>query len=147
MCNCLNFSVKPKSIEFLELLIPFGVLLRNVKQESLCSGDLPLINTRLLDRALSSYEGFSSHWSPFENLTASEFKALRHLSKNKNIVTQKADKGNTIMILDKIAYISAIKEILNDHKKISNLDIPAGKEINYIRNNLSEKNYLWSQAT
>ena len=46
------------------------------------------------------------------------------------------------MILDKIAYISAIKEILNDHKKISNLDIPAGKEINYIRNNLSEKNYL-----
>ena len=130
MCNCLNFSVKPKSIEFLELLIPFGVLLRNVKQESLCSGDLSLMNSRLLDRALSSNEGFSSHWSPFENLAASKFKALRHLSKNKNIVTQKADKGNTIMILDKIVYISTIKEILNDHKKFSNLDIPAGKEIN-----------------
>ena len=33
------------------------------------------------------------------------------------------------MILDNISYISAIEEILND---FSNLDIPAGKEINYI---------------
>ena len=85
----------------------------------------------LLDTALSSYERFSSDQSPFENLTVSEFKASRHLSKNKNIVIQKADKGNTIVIPDKISYISAIEEILNDHIKFSNLDIPAGKEINY----------------
>ena len=61
----------------------------------------------------------------------SEFKALRHLSKNKNILIQKADKGNTIVILVKISYISVIEEILKDHIKFSNLDIPAGKEINY----------------
>ena len=89
---------------------------------------------RLLDTALSSYESFSSDQSPSENLTASEFKALRHLSKNKNIVIQKADKGNTIVILDKISYMSAIEEILNDHTKFSNLDIPAVKEINHITN-------------
>ena len=62
------------------------------------------------------------------------FQALRHLSKNKNIVIQRADKGNTIVILDKISYISAIEEILDDYTKLSNLDIPAGKEINYITN-------------
>ena len=66
--------------------------------------------------------------------TSSEFKALRNLSKNKNIFIQKTNKGNTIVILDKISYISAIEEILNDHTKFSNLDIPAGKEINYITN-------------
>ena len=49
-------------------------------------------------------------------------------------MTQKADKGNTIVILDKISYISAIEEILNYHPKFSNFDIPAGKEINYITN-------------
>ena len=38
------------------------------------------------------------------------------------------------MILDKISYIRAIEEILNDHTKFSNLEIPAGKEINYITN-------------
>ena len=42
--------------------------------------------------------------------------------------------GNTIVILDKISYISTIDEILNDYIKFSNLDIPAGKEINYITN-------------
>ena len=46
----------------------------------------------------------------------------------------KADKINTIVILDKITYLSAIEEILNDHTKFSNLDILAGKEINYITN-------------
>ena len=63
-----------------------------------------------------------------------EFKALRHLPKNKNIVIQKADKGNIIVILDKIFYISATEEILSDHTKFSNLHSPAGKEINYIAN-------------
>ena len=69
-----------------------------------------------------------------ENSTASEFKALRHLSKIKIIVIQKADKGNTIVTLNKIFYISATEEILNNHANFSNLDIPAGKEINYIIN-------------
>ena len=86
------------------------------------------MKARLLDTTLSSYESFSSDQSPSENLTVTEFKALRHLSKNKNIVIQKADKGNTIVIIDKISYISTIEEIF------SNLDIPAGKEINYITN-------------
>ena len=56
------------------------------------------------------------------------------MSKKENIVNQKADKCNTIVILDKISYISAIEEILIDHTKFSNLHIPTGKEINYITN-------------
>ena len=134
LCKGLNFSVKPKSIEYSEFLLPFELLFRDVKQENLCNEDLSLTKARLLDTALSSYESFSSDQSPSENLTASKFKALRHLSKNKNIVIQKTDQGNTIVILDRICYISAIEEILNDHPKFSNLDIPAGKEISYITN-------------
>ena len=98
------------------------------------SEDLSLIKARLLDTVLPSYESFSRDQSPSENLTASQFKALRHLSKNKDIVIQKADKGNTIVILDKISYISATEETLNDQTKFSNLEILAGKEINYITN-------------
>ena len=141
LCKGLNFSVKPKSIEYSEFLLPFELLFRDVKQENLHSEDLYLIKARLLDTALPSYESFSRDQSPSENLAESEFKALRHLSKNKNIVIQKADKGNTIVMLDKISYIRGIEEILNDHTKFSNLEIPAGKEINYITN-LEKKNYL-----
>ena len=92
------------------------------------------MKARLLYTVLSSYESFTSDRNTFENLTTSEFKALTHLSKNKNIAIQKRDKGNTIVILDNISYISAIKEILNDHTKLCNLEIPTGKEINYITN-------------
>ena len=56
------------------------------------------------------------------------------MCKNKNIVIQKADKGNTIVILNKISYVSTIEEILNNHIKFSNTDILAGKEIIYITN-------------
>ena len=95
---------------------------------------MSLIKARLLDTALTSYQNFSSDKDPPENLTPSEFKALKRLSKNKNIVILKADKGNTVVILDKCSYISAIEEILNDNSKFSKLDIPAGKEINHIVN-------------
>ena len=39
-----------------------------------------------------------------------------------------------IVILDETSYISAIEETLNDYSKFSNLDIPAGKEVDYITN-------------
>ena len=35
-------------------------------------------------------------------------------------------------VQDKTCYKSAIEEILNDHTRFSNLDIPTGKENNYI---------------
>ena len=127
LCKGLNFSVKPKSIEHSEFLLTLELLFRDVKQEDLTCA-------RLLDTALSSNESFSSEQSPSENLAASEFKALRHLSKNKNTVIQKADKGNTTVRLDKISYISAIEDLLKDHTKFSKLDIPAGREISYITN-------------
>ena len=38
------------------------------------------------------------------------------------------------MILDNCSYISAIEEVFNDNSKSSELDIPAGKEINHIVN-------------
>ena len=87
---------------------------------------MSLIKVRLVDTALTSYQNFSIDKNPPENVTPSEFKVLKRLSKNKNIVIQKADKGNTVVILDKCSYISAIEEILNDNSKFSKLDIPTG---------------------
>ena len=56
------------------------------------------------------------------------------VKKKKNIVFQKSDKGNTVVILDKSSYISAIEEILNDNFRFSELDIPDEKGINHIVN-------------
>ena len=56
---------------------------------------------------------------------------LLNVCQKKKIVIQKADKCNTIVILDKCSYVSTIEEILNDNSKFSKLDTPAGKEINH----------------
>ena len=128
LCKGLNFAIKPGLILYSELLLPFELLFRDIKQEDLCIENMSLIKPRLLDTALTSYQNFSSERNPPENLTHSEFKALKYLSKNKNIVIQKADKDNTVMILEKCSYISAIEEILNDNSKFSKLNIPASKK-------------------
>ena len=128
LCKGLNFSIKPGLIEYSELLLPFELLFRDIKQEDLCNENMSSIKPKLLDTALTSYQNFSSERNPPENLTHSEFKALKYLSKNKNIVIQKADKDNTVMILEKCSYISAIEEILNDNSKFSKLNIPASKK-------------------
>ena len=58
LCKGLNFSVRPKSIEYSKFLLPFELLFRDVKQENLCIEDFSLMKARLLDTALSSYEIF-----------------------------------------------------------------------------------------
>ena len=90
LCKGLNFSVNPGWIEYSEFLLPFELLFRDIKREDLCNKDMSLIKARLLDTALTSYQNFSSDKDPPENLTPSEFKALKRLSKNKIWV----DKGS-----------------------------------------------------
>ena len=85
--------------EYSEFLLPFELLFRDVKGEDLCNENMFLIKARLLDTALTSYQNFSSDRDLPENLTPSEFKALKRLSRNKTIVIQKADKCDTVVIL------------------------------------------------
>ena len=70
---------------------------------------MSLINARLLDTAvarLTLHQNFSNGQGPPENLTPSDFKALKRLSKNKNIVIQQADIKVTLVM-------SAVEEIFN----------------------------------
>ena len=76
------------------------------------------VKARLLDTALTSYQNFSYVQDPPEYLTP-EFKRLKRLPKNKNIIIQKADKIDSVMILDKCSYIGAIVKIPNDNSKFS----------------------------
>ena len=56
------------------------------------------------------------------------------MSKNNNIVIYEADKGGTIVILNKTSYVSVIESAASNHSKFSNHSRSAGKEINYITN-------------
>ena len=45
------------------------------------------------------------------NLSNDEIKALRNLTKQKDIIMKKADKGNTAVILEKESYTEKMKEL------------------------------------
>ena len=83
LCKGLNFSVNTGLIEYSQFLLPFELLFCDIKGEDLCNEDMSLIKARLLDTALTSYQNFSSDRNAPENLTPSEFRALKRLSKTK----------------------------------------------------------------
>ena len=73
------------------------------------------------------------------------------------MVIQKADKGNTIVILNKSDFISRLNQILDDTSKFKRFYLEEGKLLNHIihmeqriidflkslknQNDISEKNY------
>ena len=48
------------------------------------------------------------------NLPKTEFDALKSLIRNKELIIQKANKGNTVVLLNRKDYISKMKLILDD---------------------------------
>ena len=69
--------------------------------------------------------------SPF-NLSKAEFESLCQLSHENNLIIQKADKGNTIVILDKDYYIKSVEALSKDSSKFTKIHVAPNKDLNYI---------------
>ena len=57
---------------------------------------------------------------------------LKDLIKNRNLVIQKADKGDIVITLNKNDYISKMKVILRHLSKFQKLSIDQNKDLNHI---------------
>ena len=79
--------------------------------------DKELIKSRLRDSAFSSYKDTGKICE--KNLTRAKFDALKILLKSKDIIVQKADNGNTVVILNRKDYVCKMKNILNDSSKFN----------------------------
>ena len=62
-----------------------------------------------------------------KHISKEELNALNKLVKNKDLVIQKAGKGNDIVILNRSDYISKLKKILEDTSKFERVNIVEGK--------------------
>ena len=71
---------------------------------------------------------------PKNKLSEIELQALSSLLQNKDIIIQKADKGNTIVVIDKDAYKKEMKAIISGSSKFEKLDIQEEKHLNFILN-------------
>ena len=61
-----------------------------------------------------------------QNLSDEELEALERLSKNKNLVVQKAHKGNSMVLVNRYVYVIHMENILKDNIKFEKVDIKLG---------------------
>ena len=87
--------------------------------EVLSNEDLEFVKTKTKETALSSFRQYNK--SPQQNLSKEELAALASLSKNKDIVIQKSDKGNSVVIVDKETYIKGMENLLSDERNLKEL--------------------------
>ena len=130
----LNFAISPKKNEYSKFLLPFELLFRDIKSNSESSVDLISVKARLQDTAFTSYSAFNKDNSPPSNLSKNEFESLCKLKNENNLVIQKADKGNTIVILDKDSYLKSVEALLKDSSKFQSIPVAPDKDLNYIIN-------------
>ena len=86
------------------------------------------------DISLSSYKSYNGNHRFVNNLSVDERKALNNLIKGKNIIIQKTDKGNTVVITDRNNYTNGVKSVISDKTKFVSVDTPREKYLNYIIN-------------
>ena len=77
--------------------------------------DKGFIKSRLRDSGFSSYKITGKTLE--KNLSKEEFDALKSLLENNDVIVQKPDKGNTVVILNRKDYVCKMKNILNDKSK------------------------------
>ena len=98
------------------------------------SEDRERFKAKLKNIALSSYKLLNDNCICENNISSEELSSLKSLMRNKNIVIQKADEGNTVVILDKEKYVQGVKNAKSNSSKFIPLNIPPEDYINYIVN-------------
>ena len=124
----LNFAIPPKNINYADYMLPFELLYGDVDSLEVSNLDKEFIKCRLRDSAFSSYKDTSKTFE--KNLPKTEFDALKILLKTKDIIMQKTDKGNTVVILNRKDYVCKMKNIQNDSSKFHKVCIDHDKILN-----------------
>ena len=126
----MQFGIPHTETEYLDFMLLFELLYRDIKPEEVPSEILNILKTKLLSAATSFYAKIKSYRIK-SNLSGNEAKVLRKLTKQKDVTIQKADKGNTVVILDKESYIKQMKELLSVTSNFERIEFTPGKYLNF----------------
>ena len=132
----------------------FELFYSNIRNlEVLSNEDLDFVKTKTKETALSSFRQYNK--SPQQNLSKEELAALASLSKNKDIIIQKSDKSNSVVIVDKETYFKGMENLLSDERKFErviskndaflNFLVNQEKRIDIIFKNLVDSNSMSKQ--
>ena len=126
----LNFAIPPKDINYADYLLPFELVYRDINSLRISNFDLDCIKARLRDSAFLSYKETGKFME--NNLPKDELDAIKSLIRNKELIIQRAHKGNTAVLLNRKDYISKMKLILADTSKSKKIEIDDSKVLNHL---------------
>ena len=123
--ECLSFSLSPKQLSYPDYLINFKLFCRSIDNLKILSGDnLDFIKTRIKDTTLTSFRNYNANVR--QHLSNEEFEALKPLSADYNLVIQKGNKSNSVVIVEKDVYVRHMETILSDLNKSEKVSIKKG---------------------
>ena len=118
----LRFWLRPKKLNYADYLVNFALFYRSIRNlDVLSNGDLDFVKTKIKDAALSSFCFYNAKIP--QNLSDEELEALEKLSKGNNLVVQKVDQGNSLVLVDKDVYVNYMENILKDQSKSEKVKI------------------------
>ena len=74
-----------------------------------------------------------------------KLETLDRLSKNKNLIVQKADKGNCVVLVDRDVYTKHMENIFKDNTKFEQVDIKT-RTLNFQFNNEKRINKILKRS-
>ena len=135
----LPFLLPPKKINYADYLTNSELFSRSMWNFDVLSNiDLDFIKTKIKDAALSLFRFYNANVP--QNLSHKKLKALEKLYKN-NAVVQKADKGNSVVLVDRDVYVNHMENILKDNTKFEKVVIKT-RILNFQDNNENCGNYI-----
>ena len=132
----------------------FELFYRQIRNlEILSNEDLDFVRKKTKETTLLSFRQYNKN--PQQNLSKEELTALTNLSKNKDIIIQKSDKGNSVVIVDKDTYIKRMENLLSDQRKFEKVTLKNDAFLNFVVNqekridnifkNLVDCNSMWKK--
>ena len=114
-------------------MLPFELLYRDFRTVESKEQEIVFAKNELRDIAYSSFKTYNKENHEFENISKLEHKAFLELLEIENLIIQKADKGNVIVIIDKNTYVSKMNNILSDESKFVKVEFgKRNKELDYL---------------
>ena len=102
----LNFSLRRQMLKFVNHLLPFELLYKDViNGEKKNHDELIDLKTKIKDVGLPYFRLYNEKKNRFENLTEDEYKAFLNLTSNEYKIIQKADKANSVVVNDRLTYV------------------------------------------
>ena len=120
----LRFAIPSRQIGYSSHLAEYELPYRSTTDLSITSEDRERFKSKLRGIAFAPYKLLNDNCKYENNLSSEELSSLKSLKRNKNIIKGKADKGNTVFIIDKERHIQGVKNVISGSTKFIPLNIP-----------------------